>query len=63
MVNSAIANALVDVDGEGEEAQRALFPCYYLLYDVICKELRLRRGITGGRRGVPNIPCVRRLLY
>ena len=39
MVNSAIATALVDVDGEGEAAQQALSPCYYLLYGIICKEL------------------------
>jgi len=47
MVNSAIANALVDVDGEGEEAQRALSPCYYLLYDIICQEL--------GRNALENL--------
>ena len=39
MVNSAIANALVDVGEEGEAAQQALSPCYYLLYGIICKEL------------------------
>ena len=39
MVNSAIATALVDVEEEGEAAQQALSASYYLLYDIICREL------------------------
>ena len=47
MVNSAIATALVDVDGEGDAAQQALSASYYLLYDIICKEL--------GRNALENL--------
>lgn len=47
MVNSAIARALVQVDGEGDEAQQALFASYCLLYDIICKEL--------GKRALDNL--------
>ena len=39
MVNSAIARALVQVDGEGDAAQEALYASYSLLYDILCKEL------------------------
>ena len=39
MVNSALAQALVQVDGEGDEAQEKLYASYCLLYDIIFQEL------------------------
>jgi hypothetical protein len=47
MVNSALAQALVQVDGEGDAVQQALSASYYLLYDIICKEL--------GRNALENL--------
>ncbi|MBR4617522.1 MAG: hypothetical protein IKO55_18085, partial [Kiritimatiellae bacterium] len=47
LVDSAIATALVDVDGEGDAVQQALSASYCLLYDIICKEL--------GRNALENL--------